>query len=180
MKKQLANIVSSSRILMGIALYFFSSVTGFFLALYTLCGFTDLIDGPIARKTNSTSEVGAFLDTAGDVITYVALAKILLAAHMVPVWVLIWFVTSAVGIVASGFVAKKRFGKFYIVHSLFGKIMGFFAFALPFALYYNIIFLCYCALCTSATISAVESNVIQLKLKEFNPDVMAIHQLKKQ
>ena len=180
MKKQLANIVTSSRIMMGIALYFFSSVTGVFLTLYALCGFTDLIDGPIARKTNSSSELGAILDTAGDVITYVALAKILLVAHMVPVWVLIWFVTSALGIVVSGFVAKKRFGKFYIVHSLFGKIMGFFAFALPFAMYFNIIYVCYCALCTSATISAVESNVIQLRLKEYNPDVMSLHQLKKQ
>ncbi|MBQ9227869.1 MAG: CDP-alcohol phosphatidyltransferase family protein [Eubacterium sp.] len=179
MKKQLANIISSSRIAAAIALYFFSTVTAPFLVLYAFCGLTDAIDGPVARKTNSTSELGATLDTIGDVATYVAIAKILIAAHLVPLWVLLWFIGSAVAIIASGFVAHKRFGKFYIVHSLFGKIMGVFAFTLPFAFYFNLLVYCYCALCTSASISALESNIIQLKLKEYDPHVMALWQLKK-
>ncbi len=176
MKKQLANIISSLRIAAGISLFFFTEVTPVFLAIYVICGITDVADGIIARKLQTQSDIGAILDTAGDVITYVAMAKILIAGGLVPVWVLVWFVISGVSILFSGIVAQRRFGKFNIVHSLFGKIMGFFAFALPFAYYFDILVYCYVAICVSATVSAVESSVIQLKLDEPDSTVSTIKQ----
>ncbi len=178
MRKQLANIITSSRIAAGIVLFFFSSVTGLFLGIYVYCGVTDLIDGPIARKMNTSSNTGALLDTVGDVLTYLALVKILLVASLIPMWAIIWFVIGVLGILASGFVSRKRFGKFSIIHSLFGKLMGFFAFTLPFAVFSGIETICYIAICTSATISAFESNYIQMKLKEPDDSIISIPQLK--
>ena len=96
MKKHLANIVSSSRIVGAIALFFCNSISNVFLAIYILCGFTDLIDGPIARKTNSTSLLGATLDTVGDVATYLALTKILIMKKLVPGWILAWILGAGV------------------------------------------------------------------------------------
>ena len=78
MKKHLANIISLSRVAGAIALFFFNEISTAFLIIYVLCGITDLIDGPIARKTNSTSPLGATLDTVGDVATYLALTKVLI------------------------------------------------------------------------------------------------------
>lgn len=179
MKKYFADIVTSSRIVLAIALFFFTDITAPYLIIYFICGITDAIDGPIARKLQTVSEHGALLDTIGDVLTYVSFAKIMIAKQAIPAWIIIWFVSAAVGILLSGLIAQVRFGKFYVVHSLFGKVMGFFAFLLPYAAYFDKTILCCCAVCTAATISAVESCVIQLALSEFNPDVMALHQLRK-
>jgi len=179
MKKYIADIITSSRIVLAIALFFFSEITPAYLIIYLICGITDAIDGPIARKLQTTSEHGALLDTVGDVLTYVSFAKIVIAKHLIPAWIIIWFVSAAVGILLSGVIAKVRFGKFYVVHSLFGKVMGFFAFLLPYAAYFDKTLLCCGAVCTAATISALESCIIQLRLKEFNPDIFSLHQLKK-
>jgi CDP-diacylglycerol--glycerol-3-phosphate 3-phosphatidyltransferase len=53
MKKHIANIVSLSRVAGAIILFFCKDISALFLSVYVFCGFTDLIDGPIARKTDS-------------------------------------------------------------------------------------------------------------------------------
>ena len=159
----MANVITVSRIVCAIILFFFQDVNGAFLAIYAYCGVSDLIDGPIARKTNSTSNLGALLDTIGDVATYVALAKILLSKHLVPPWAVIWYVAAAVGILSGGLVAVARFRRFFVIHSLFGKIMGFFAFMMPFAYYADLLIPCFVAICSSATVSAAETVFITAK-----------------
>ena len=47
MKKHLANIISGSRIVAAGTLYLFSTIDWRFMIVYTFCGITDLIDGPI-------------------------------------------------------------------------------------------------------------------------------------
>ena len=163
LKKQIPNIITGSRILGAAVLFFFRDVDAWFLGIYLFCALTDLIDGPVARKLNAESSVGALLDTVGDVATYVALAKILLAKHLVPSWALIWYICAAAGIVASGLIAVGRFRRFFIVHSLFGKVMGFLAFLMPFALRADLLIPCFAAVCASATVSAVETAVITWK-----------------
>lgn len=159
----MANVITASRIVCAVILFFFNDINGAFLAIYAYCGVSDLIDGPIARKTNKTSNVGALLDTIGDVATYVALAKILLAKHLVPSWAVIWYVAAAAGILSGGLVAVVRFRRFFVVHSLFGKIMGFFAFMMPFAYYAKLLIPCFAAICASATVSAAETVFITVK-----------------
>ncbi len=41
-----------------------------FLALYALCGLTDVADGMVARKTKTESKTGARLDTISDLIMF--------------------------------------------------------------------------------------------------------------
>ena len=162
MKKQLANIITSVRIVGAVVLFFFTEINSAFLCIYAFCGLTDLIDGPIARKTHSESAVGALLDTVGDVATYVALAKILLSQHMVPAWALWWYVPAGVAILCSGFIALARFGRFFVVHSLFGKQMGAAAFLMPFTLRLGLLIPCFVTICVAATVSAVETAVLTL------------------
>ena len=159
----MANLITVSRIVCAVVLFFFNDINGVFLGIYAYCGVSDLIDGPIARKTNKTSSVGALLDTAGDVATYVALAKILLSKHIVPAWAVVWYVAAAVGILSGGLVAAARFRRFFVVHSLFGKIMGGFAFLMPFAYFADLLIPCLAAMCVCATVSAAETVYITAK-----------------
>ena len=76
MKKHVANIITASRIVFSLPLLFISLSSAWFYALYLLCGLSDMIDGTVARKTNSAREFGARLDTLSDfVFMSVALIK---------------------------------------------------------------------------------------------------------
>lgn len=173
MKKQIANIISSSRIITSVFLFFFSEITSLFLALYIYCGFSDLIDGPVARRIGSESVMGARLDTAGDVLTYFALTKILIINKIVPLWALLWFCVTLVGFCGSAVISKIRFNKFYFVHSLFGKILGVVIFALPLALRYINHNIYLGIICGVSSIAAGESIVIQLKSKSVKTDIVS-------
>ncbi len=83
MKKHIANIITSSRIVLSLPLIFMPLTSPWFYALYLLCGLSDMIDGVVARKTNSASEFGARLDTLSDfVFMTVALIKFLPHLHI--------------------------------------------------------------------------------------------------
>lgn len=169
MKKQFANLISASRIVCAVILFFFNEITDAYLYIYLYCGFSDLIDGPIARKTGSMSVLGAKLDTAGDILTYLSVAKILLVQKLLPLKILIWLGFVLLGHIAAGIIAKVKFGKFYFVHSLFGKILGAATFLTPFAIEKFQIKYLY-LICIIASIATVESIILQIRSKTLQTD----------
>ena len=96
MKNHIANIITGCRILgSGLLLLFPVLSVGFYI-IYIICGFTDMIDGTIARKTNSASKLGEKLDTMADLVfVTISLIKILQIIN-IPMWVLIWGMVIAV------------------------------------------------------------------------------------
>ena len=64
----MANIITSCRILCSAVLLFFPAFSPVFYVLYCLAGFTDMIDGAVARKTDTVSESGSRLDTIADMV----------------------------------------------------------------------------------------------------------------
>jgi len=131
MKKQIANIVSSCRILLSITLLFCPVFSVGFYCTYILCGFTDMVDGTIARKTNSVSEFGAILDTTSDFIFFaVTLIKLLSVIH-IPKWIWVWIVVIAIIKIFNvilGFIYTK---KLISLHTVMNKITGLLLFLLP-------------------------------------------------
>lgn len=177
MKKQLANIVSLSRVAGAVVLFFCQSLSKTFLAVYIFCGFTDLIDGPIARKTNSTSTVGATLDTVGDVLTYLALTKILIIRKLVPWWILVWILSAGAVFGIGTFISKKRFQKFYLPHTYLGKIFGGAVFVLPVAMQFMSGAVWMSVICLIASVHSFELIYIQSKsetAKDFVPSVFHV------
>lgn len=181
MKKHLANIISTSRVVGAIILFFFKNISATFLTIYLLCGFTDLIDGPIARKTNTSSTLGATLDTVGDVTTYLALTKILIKNKLIPNWILVWFINACVLFVICAFVSQKRFKKLYLPHTYLGKVFGGVIFVLPVAIKFLDGTLWLALICTIASIHVIELFIIQSKNNEaadFIPTVFHIKKIK--
>ncbi len=174
MKKHIPNIISSLRIAAAASLFFFTTISTSFLSIYLFCGVTDFVDGTLARKLNVASLLGAKLDTAGDVMTYCSLAKILIFHNLVPVWILIWMGIAVLGFLISAAIAKKRFGKFYFVHSLFGKILGASVFVMPFLINWFGEKIGLSIVCLIASIAAVESIIIQSKSKTAHLDVLSL------
>ena len=127
----MANIITSCRIVCSAVLLFFPAFSPAFYILYCLAGFTDMIDGTVARKTGTVSEFGSKLDTAADIVfTAVCLIKILPDLE-ISVWLWIWIAAIA-GIkvinVIAGFIVQKRFAA---QHTVLNKITGAVLFVLP-------------------------------------------------
>lgn len=163
LKKNLANIVSASRIAGSVVLFMMNNITNAFLAVYIFCGLTDLIDGPIARKTGSTSLLGATLDTVGDVLTYLALTKILIKKSLVPWWILVWILSAGAVFGAGAFISKFRFKKMYLPHTYLGKTFGIVVFVLPIAIKLSIGTIWMSVICSIASIHSLELIYIQSK-----------------
>ena len=65
-----ADTVTSVRIAATISLIFLPLRSVGFLAVYTLTGLTDVLDGWLARKTGTASDFGARLDSIADLLFY--------------------------------------------------------------------------------------------------------------
>jgi len=126
-----ANSITILRILCSVALLFCPVFSPAFYALYLTAGVSDMVDGWVARRTHTASELGAKLDTMADIVFVIVCLVKLLPMLDIPVWIYIW-----IGVIAlikiiniiSGFVVQKRF---VTVHSTMNKVSGLLLFILP-------------------------------------------------
>ena len=157
MIKHFANILTSFRILGSILLLFFPVFSVPFYSIYLLCGFSDMIDGTIARKTNSTSEFGSKLDTAADLMfVTVSLIKLLSTIH-IPGW--LWVSVIAIikiGNIIWGYVSEKQF---IARHTVMNKVTGLLLFLFPFTLSFVKLKYSSIVVCSIATFSAIQEGV---------------------
>ncbi len=134
MKKQIANIITISRILCAIFLLFCPVFSATFYILYLFCGITDIIDGRVARKIEGVSKFGAKLDTVADIVfVAVCSAKILPLMHL-PIWLWIWIAVIAIikiGNFLWGFICSKQL---ISLHTFLNKVTGFLLFLFPLTL----------------------------------------------
>ena len=158
MKKYLANIITLFRIVCSIWLLLLPVFSIRFYVVYLFCGFTDMIDGAIARKTHSVTEFGSKLDSVADLIFVVVAFVKLLPVISLPNWLWVWIAIIALIKVANilfGWISAKRL---VIEHTLMNKITGFVLFLLPLTL--SFIELKYSAVvvCAVATMSAIQEG----------------------
>ena len=155
MKKHIANIITGSRIVLSLPLLLIPLTSAWFCVIYLLCGLSDMIDGTVARRTNSASELGAKLDSVSDfVFMTVALIKFVPHLH-IPVWLWIWIGIIAMikfGNVAWGFVRTK---KLISPHTLLNKITGLLLFLLPVTISFVDPAYTLPIVCTIATVAAI-------------------------
>ena len=167
MKKQTANFITGCRIFGAILLLVFPVFSTSFYILYLLCGFTDMVDGTIARKTGTVSEFGEKLDSFADLLfVAVSLAKILPAMDL-PVWIWFWCMIIA-GIricnIAWGILFRR---KIFTLHTRMNKLTGLLLFLLPLTLHFMELSYSAIVVCAIATVSAVQEGHIIRNGQEF-------------
>lgn len=154
----MANYVTSMRIVCSIALLFCPALSPIFYVLYIIAGVTDMVDGTIARKTNTVSEFGSRLDTSADFIFVIACLIKLVPILNVDTWIYVWVAAIAVIKVinvVSGYVVQK---KFVTVHSVMNRITGALLFALPLILHFIDLKVSVLVICTVATFAAIQEG----------------------
>ena len=158
MVKHLANMITGLRIIGSLTLLFFDVPSLPFYITYLLCGFSDMIDGAIARKTNAVSSFGSKLDTVADIVFMVVCAVKLLPMIYLPIWVWMWIAVIALIKVTNivwGFVRKKQLVDY---HAVLNKITGSLLFLLPFTLQFIEPMYSFAVVCMIATIAAIKEG----------------------
>lgn len=124
-----------------------------------------MIDGWVARKTNTASEFGAKLDTMADIVFVIVCLFKLLPVMDIPVWLYVW-----IGVIAfikvinivSGYVVRKQFVS---VHSVMNKVTGALLFLLPLTLTFIDLKYSATVACIIATFAAIqEGHCIRKKI----------------
>ena len=162
----MANIITGIRVLCSIALLFFPALSTVFYILYIIAGLTDMVDGWVARLTNTVSEFGAKWDTIADCVFVAACLFKLIPIIDIPNWLYIW-----IGIIAAIKIFNMCYGyavhkKFIAIHSVINKATGFLLFLFPLTL--NLIDMKYSAvvLCIVATCAAIHELLELRTLQE--------------
>ncbi len=154
----MANSITIFRIAGSIVLLFCPAFSPGFYALYTAAGLSDMLDGLVARKTDTASELGARLDTIADFV-FVAVCLIkLLPILRIPAWLYAWIgiiaFIKAVNII-SGFAVQKRF---VAVHSLMNKATGVLMFLLTLTIRFLPLKQSAIVVCAAASFAAVQEG----------------------
>ena len=158
MTKHIANILTGCRILGSMLLLFFPVFSAVFYIIYLFCGFSDMIDGTIARKMNSAGKFGSQLDTAADLVFVVVSLFKLLPAIRIPPWLWIWGGVIAmikIGNILWGYVSKIQLVS---LRTILNKATGLLLFLLPLTVGFVELKYPAAVVCSIATISALQEG----------------------
>ena len=174
--KNLPNCITALRIIGTLSLLFTEPFGKPFFIIYTLAGVTDVLDGAIARKTKCTSEFGAKLDSAADLLFYaVMILKIftkLLEKVVRPIWVAVSIIVAMR--LAAYITALVKYHCFASLHTYLNKLTGFSVFCTPYM--YNTQYLnVFCViLCTIAFLSSAEELCVHFTRKNYRSNLKTI------
>ena len=91
----MANAITIFRMAAGIVLLFCPVFSPAFYMFYIMAGLSDMLDGFVARKTNTAGRFGAKLDTMADYVFVIVCLIKLLPVIRIPIWLYVW-----IGIIA--------------------------------------------------------------------------------
>ena len=172
--KNLANLISFSRIILSVFLLFTQPLSVYFFMIFILCGISDVLDGYVARTYALNSDFGAVLDSFADVVFFfcflIPVLSVLNPSYFMILWIICIFFIKFISL-AIGF---KKFNKFSFIHTILNKITGAFLILLPFILLLSKSNIILVILCMLATFAALEEMLIIITNNNLNLDCKSI------
>lgn len=128
--KYAANIMTVFRIALSLLILVFLNSRWIAFALFVAAGVTDLMDGVVARRTGTTSQLGAKLDTAADIVMFGVMIVCVIVWAGSALWELVpWLVAVAMVRVGNLVISGLRFKMFASIHTWGNKLAGLVIFA---------------------------------------------------
>lgn len=124
--KHIPNALSIARIFLIIAFIIIaildSAIAPIAMILFLVAGLTDMLDGPIARRTNNATELGAVLDSVADHFMILVAVFVLVPALGLWSWLLptIWVALASKLISLAPALMKHR--QIFFIHTTLSKI----------------------------------------------------------
>lgn len=168
------NVLSGTRIVCAALIPFTGAFSKAFYTLYFLAGFTDALDGYVARRFSSESEMGAALDSLGDGLFAAAAAW--KALPCIPWNTALLLCAGGVFLIrmTTLIISFCRFQKAAFLHTVCNKLTGLILFftvpllsLLPEAAALPLLF----AACAAAALSGTEELILMCRLPLLNRNV---------
>ncbi len=174
----LPNLISSFRLLLFIPFLFLfnnyasiENVRTYILILIFVAFISDLLDGYIARKTNSISELGKIVDPLADKVLVALIIINLYLLNEIPVFYFWIVITRDICIFIGGIIVSQKIGK-VLSSNLLGKLtvlsIGIFIITTLLNsnhsnILYNLILITSCALCVASLIGYLMRAIEMIK-----------------
>ena len=158
MKKHIANLITGLRMVFSTGLLFCSVPSAAFYALYLSAGFTDMVDGKVARMLKTDGGFGAKLDSVADLFFVVVCLVKLLPVLDLPLFLLVWTGVIVLIKITNVVSAYAWRGKVALPHTVLNKITGFMLFLLPLTINGMDISYSGAAVCALATFAAIQEG----------------------
>lgn len=168
--KIIPNIISLSRVILSISLLYVETFSAIFYLIYVLCGITDVLDGFLARKTNSLSNFGARLDSFADLVMWAVILLVLYPVIKVSNLMLLLIAVVAIIRFSSLSIAFIKYASFSSIHTYGNKLTGIVLFASILLIEYVNADILLIIVLIAAILSAIEELFIQLFSKELDLD----------
>lgn len=151
----MANTITVFRIIFSIIILFFPTFSKAFYFLYLIAGLSDMLDGFIARKTNTVTKLGSILDSVADTVFLIICFIKILPYLSLTLWIIIWIIKIA--LIKLSTIIKNRGIVDY--HSVLNKVTGSLLFLLPLTIQVTNITYNSALICLIATVAAIEERV---------------------
>ena len=171
------NLITMVRIIGSLCLFFVKPLSTSFYIIYTISGLSDAVDGFVARKTNSISELGSKLDSIADLTFYIVMIMRIFPMlwEKLPFWMWYMVIAAVIMRISSYSIAAIKFHKFSSLHTLLNKSAGLLIFFVPY--FINLGMLSpYCTIiCIIGIVSSLEELVIHLTRKEYKSNIRTFY-----
>jgi CDP-diacylglycerol--glycerol-3-phosphate 3-phosphatidyltransferase len=175
--RYIAALITMCRIFASVFLLFIEPFTFLFYICYVLCGFSDMADGYVARKTETCSKRGEILDSIADAVMIAVLLVIMVPIFPWKPWMILWVIAIAFIRLLSWFIGLLKYRGFSALHTYANKATGLVLFAFP--VLYNAMGAAATTaiLCTLASLSAAEELVITILSNKLDRNIKSAFQL---
>jgi len=141
-----------------------------FMIIYVAAGLSDMIDGPIARKFNITSQFGAALDGGADLLFLFTVLFRVGPLIEFSNWLWIWIGTAIAAKLFASVIGYIRHKEIIFLHTYLGKFFMFNLFLFPVYFLFLTPDMILIALLTLVTVVITEDIYINSTSKEVNLD----------
>ena len=164
----MANVITLIRMGLAISLLFIKKYSISFLIIYTICGFTDILDGYIARRTKTESNFGAKLDTISDLLFFIVMFIIMFDIFIKDIIFIVFIIIISLIRILSIIIALKKYNKFAILHTYTNKLTGLILFFIPYFIYLDGANIVIYIIGVIALFSSIEELAINIKSKKLD------------
>ena len=126
--KLLPNVISTLRITGSVGLLLCDVTSVAYWIIYSLCGFSDIADGWLARKLKCVTKMGALMDSMADICFVACCGWKLLPIFELPQWLWLWVGVIVAIKVVNQLSALVMYGRCCFPHTTANKITGFLLF----------------------------------------------------
>lgn len=168
-KKNIPNYITTVRVVGTISLLFLEPLSIAFYVAYTISGFSDVLDGYLARKWKVSSAFGAKLDSIADLLFYttmmIRILPILLKKLPSSIWIMIGIILGLrVGVYAMVAIKFKRFAS---IHTYLNKATGLAVFLIPYLIEQSFFVYFGWCVCVIAILAVMQEMIIHIRNKEY-------------